>query len=171
MQFREDLFYRLSVVPISVPSLKDRRADVGALAQLFLDNFLSSAGKARRVLGDDAFAILQSYTWPGNVRQLKNAMEWLSIMAAGDASEPIKPTHLPAEIVQSGPAALNATGASELMSLPLRSAREAFERQYPEAQVTRFGGNITKTAAFVGMERSALHRKLRALSVSTSHSS
>lgn len=169
--FREDLFYRLSVVPISVPSLKDRRADVGALAQLFLDNFLSSAGKARRVLGDDAFAILQSYTWPGNVRQLKNAMEWLSIMAAGDASEPIKPTHLPAEIVQSGPAALNATGASELMSLPLRSAREAFERQYLEAQVTRFGGNITKTAAFVGMERSALHRKLRALSVSTSHSS
>lgn len=170
-KFREDLFYRLSVVPISIPSLKDRRADIAELAQYFLDSFLGSAGKSRRTLGEDAYAILQSYAWPGNVRQLKNAMEWLSIMAPGDAAEPIRPTHLPAEISQSGPAALHATGASELMSLPLRSAREEFERQYLEAQVNRFGGNITKTAAFVGMERSALHRKLRALSVTTSHSS
>lgn len=170
-RFREDLFYRLSVVPISIPSLKDRRVDIGQLAQLFLDGFLTSAGKARRPLGEDAFAILQSYAWPGNVRQLKNAMEWLSIMAQGDASEPIRPTHLPSEISQSGPTALGASGASELMALPLRSAREEFERQYLEAQVTRFGGNITKTAAFVGMERSALHRKLRALSVTTNHSS
>ena len=169
--FREDLFYRLSVVPISVPSLKDRRADIGELAQLFLDGFLASAGKARRLLGDDAFAVLQSYPWPGNVRQLKNTMEWLSIMASGGTLDPIRPAHLPSEILQSGPTALNAAGTSELMGLPLRSAREEFERQYLEAQVSRFGGNITKTAAFVGMERSALHRKLRALSVPTSHSS
>ena len=170
-KFREDLFYRLSVVPISVPSLKDRRADISELAQFFLDSFLASAGKVRRFLGEDALAVLQSYPWPGNVRQLRNAMEWLSIMVPGDVDEPIRPDHLPGDICKSGPAALSATGASNLMSMPLRPAREAFERQYLEAQVMRFGGNITKTAAFVGMERSALHRKLRALSVTTSHSS
>ena len=169
-RFREDLFYRLSVVPISIPSLKDRRADIGILAQLFLDDFFVSVGKGRRLLGDDALAVLQSYPWPGNVRQLKNVMEWLSIMVAGEGNEIIRPTHLPAEIYQAGPAALGAAGSSELMAMPLRPAREEFERQYLEAQVTRFGGNITKTAAFVGMERSALHRKLRALSVTTNHS-
>lgn len=169
--FREDLFYRLSVVPISVPSLRDRRADIVELAQHFLDAFLVSAGKSRRAMGEDAHAVLQSYTWPGNVRQVKNAMEWLSIMLPANNDEPIRPNDLPSDILQSGPAALNASGASELMSLPLRPAREEFERQYLEAQVTRFGGNITKTAAFVGMERSALHRKLRALSVPTNHSS
>ena len=170
--FREDLFYRLSVVPISVPSLKDRRGDIATLAQSFLDAFLEASGKQRRVLGEDAFAVLQSYGWPGNIRELKNAMEWVSIMMPGEETdEPIRPSDLPPNIVDSGPAALSASGNAELMLLALRPAREEFERQYLKAQVSRFGGNITKTAQFVGMERSALHRKLRALSVTTNHSS
>ncbi len=169
--FREDLFYRLSVVPISIPSLKDRRGDIVTLAQSFLDAFLESSGKQRRNLGEDALAVLQSYSWPGNIRELKNAMEWVSIMTPNeDAGEPIRPGDLPPNIVDSGPAAFSASGNAELMMLALRPAREEFERQYLKAQVSRFGGNITKTAQFVGMERSALHRKLRALSVTTNHS-
>ena len=169
--FREDLFYRLSVVPISVPSLKDRRADIANLAQSFLDSFLQTSGKPSQFIGEDAYAVLNSYSWPGNIRELKNAMEWISIMGGGDDSGAIRPGDLPTYIVHSGPKALNTSGNSELMSLALRPAREEFERQYLQAQVSRFGGNITKTAQFVGMERSALHRKLRALSVPTNHSS
>ncbi len=164
--FRQDLYYRLSVVPIKVPSLKERREDIAELVNTFVDRFASSSGRPARPIGDDAMAVLQSYHWPGNVRQLRNAVEWLIIMAPGDPGETIRPDMLPPEIASEAPAALMASKTEELMALPLRDAREQFERHYLESQVLRFSGNITKTASFIGMERSALHRKLRALNIS-----
>jgi len=164
--FRQDLYYRLSVVPIKVPSLKERREDIAELVTTFVERFASSSGRLARPIGDDAMAVLQSYHWPGNVRQLRNAVEWLIIMAPGDSGEIIRPDMLPPDIASEAPAALMASKTEELMALPLREAREQFERHYLESQVLRFGGNITKTASFIGMERSALHRKLRALNIS-----
>ena len=124
-------------------------------------------GRPAVELGPDALAVMQGYTWPGNVRQLRNVAEWLTIMIPQDGDLLVKPDNLPPAILHEGPSVFSTSGTAELMSLPLRSAREEFERQYLEAQVLRFGGNITKTAAFIGMERSALHRKLRALSISS----
>jgi two-component system nitrogen regulation response regulator NtrX len=122
---------------------------------------------ARR-LGGDALAALQAYDWPGNVRQLRNLVDYLMIMAPGGPHEPVGADLLPAEISARAPALLPGAANGEIMTLPLRQAREHFERQYLEAQVLRFGGNISRTASFVGMERSALHRKLRALGINTS---
>ncbi|RDD62094.1 sigma-54-dependent transcriptional regulator [Ferruginivarius sediminum] len=167
-RFREDLYYRLNVVPLTVPALSDRREDIPELVEHFVAYAAKSAGLPPRQLSEDALAALQSYGWPGNVRQLRNVIDWLLIMAPGEADEPIRADMLPSEIVSAAPTALNANGHAEIMSLPLREARELFERQYLEAQVTRFGGNISRTAAFVGMERSALHRKLRSLGISSS---
>lgn len=164
-RFREDLFYRLNVVPIRVPSLRERREDIPLLARHFLVRSSEASGLPARVLGEDALAALQAYEWPGNVRQLRNVMDWLLIMAPGDGREPIRADMLPAEIGQTTPAVLRWDKAGEIMALPLREAREVFERQYLLAQLTRFGGNISRTAAFVGMERSALHRKLKSLGV------
>lgn len=164
-RFREDLFYRLNVVPIRVPSLRERREDIPFLARHFLVRSSEASGLPARVLGEDALAALQAYEWPGNVRQLRNVMDWLLIMAPGDGREPIRADMLPAEIGQTTPAVLRWDKAGEIMALPLREAREVFERQYLLAQLTRFGGNISRTAAFVGMERSALHRKLKSLGV------
>ena len=112
--------------------------------------------------------MLQGYNWPGNVRQLRNVLDWILIMAPGDPGEPVGADMLPSDIGEIAPAALRGGNGGEIMSLPLREAREVFERQYLEAQVTRFGGNISRTAGFIGMERSALHRKLRSLGISTS---
>jgi two-component system nitrogen regulation response regulator NtrX len=167
-RFREDLYYRLNVVPLTVPALSERREDIPELVEHFVAYAAKSAGLPPRQLSEDALAALQSYGWPGNVRQLRNVIDWLLIMAPGEADEPIRADMLPSEIVSAAPTALNANGHAEIMSLPLREARELFERQYLEAQVTRFGGNISRTAAFVGMERSALHRKLRSLGISSS---
>jgi two-component system nitrogen regulation response regulator NtrX len=164
-RFREDLYYRLNVVPLRVPSLRERRDDVPALVEYFLRRSADSAGLAPRRLGDDALTALQTYEWPGNVRQLRNVIDWLLIMAPGAADEAIRAEHLPPDVGASAPPVLQASGAAEIMALPLRQAREQFERQYLEAQVTRFGGNISRTASFVGMERSALHRKLRSLGI------
>jgi two-component system nitrogen regulation response regulator NtrX len=166
--FREDLYYRLNVVPLRVPSLRERREDIPVLAEHFMQRFAETAGVAGRQLSEDAMAALQSYDWPGNVRQLRNAVEWMLIMGADGDDSTITADMLPAEIGAITPAILRSEGATELMSLPLREAREMFERQYLEAQVIRFGGNISRTAAFVGMERSALHRKLRSLGISSS---
>src|SRR5947199_223300 len=118
-----------------------------------------------REFGEDARAALQAYTWPGNVRQLRNVIDWLLIMAPGDAREPLRADMLPNEITAIAPTVVKWDKGSEIMTLPLRDAREVFEREYLIAQVTRFGGNISRTAAFVGMERSALHRKLKSLGV------
>ncbi|WP_413203729.1 sigma-54-dependent transcriptional regulator [Rhodospirillum sp. A1_3_36] len=164
-RFREDLYYRLSVVPIRLPSLRERREDIIPLAIHFMERAAQSAGVSPRILGEDALASLQSYDWPGNVRQLRNVIDWLLIMAPGEVNDPIRADMLPAEVSAVTPDSLRLDRSGEIMTLPLRDAREVFERDYLIAQVTRFGGNVSKTAEFVGMERSALHRKLKSLGV------
>ena len=167
-QFREDLYYRLNVVPIRVPALHERCEDVADLVAHFMARAAATTGTPERRLSEDALAALQTYTWPGNVRQLRNVIDWVLIMAPARPDVPIQAEHLPADIGAEVPPALRHDSQSDIMALPLREAREVFERQYLEAQVTRFGGNISRTASFVGMERSALHRKLRSLGISSS---
>ncbi len=165
-RFREDLYYRLAVVPLRVPSLRERREDVPELARRFLVRSAESSGIPGRDLSADALTALQSYDWPGNVRQLRNLMDWLLIMAPG-GGEAIRADMLPPEIGQGAPALLNFDPTADIMALPLREARDLFETQYLQAQLLRFGGNISRTAGFVGMERSALHRKLKQLGVNS----
>jgi two-component system nitrogen regulation response regulator NtrX len=164
-RFREDLYYRLAVVPLRVPSLRERREDVPLLARHFIGRSTETTGMPRRDLSEDALAAMQAYDWPGNVRELRNLIDWLLIMAPGEAREAIRPDMLPPQVGAAAPAVLKLDRSSEIMTLPLREARELFERQYLEAQLLRFGGNISRTANFVGMERSALHRKLKFLGV------
>ena len=164
--FREDLYHRLSVVPIRIPPLSERREDIAQLVDHFLDQISSSTGLPRRQIGADALAVLESHDWPGNVRQLRNNVERLLILAGGVPEATVTASMLPQEVAALVPSMPNGFGGGEhLMSLPLREAREAFEREYLVAQISRFGGNISRTAEFVGMERSALHRKLKALGV------
>lgn len=164
--FREDLFYRLAVVPIHVPELTKRREDIPLLAAHFMSHAAKRAGQPLRKLSEDAVAALQSYDWPGNVRELKNIIERLLIMAPGGADDLIRAEHLPSEVTHGGGRAISANTGAETMGLPLKQARETFERDYLAAQVNRFSGNISRTAEFVGMERSALHRKLKSLGLS-----
>ena len=163
--FREDLFHRLSVVPIRVPALSERRDDIPELITFFMDQFTANAGLPQRKIADDAMAILQSHDWPGNIRQLRNNVERLMILASGDPESEISADMLPSEVGALVPATPTGAGGEKLMSLPLREAREVFEREYLMAQVSRFGGNISRTAEFIGMERSALHRKLKSLGI------
>ena len=165
-RFREDLFHRLNVVPIRVPALSERREDIGELIDYFIDTLSASQGLPKRRMGDDAIAVLQVHPWPGNVRQLRNNVERLLILATGDPSEPISADMLPSEATNAN--STGTLGAERIIALPLREAREVFEREYLAAQIMRFGGNISRTAAFIGMERSALHRKLKSLGVSPS---
>ncbi|TNF18149.1 MAG: sigma-54-dependent Fis family transcriptional regulator [Rhodobacteraceae bacterium] len=164
-RFRQELFHRLNVVPIAVPSLEDRREDIPVLAEYFIKGCHETQGLPLRQLSDEAIALMQTMTWPGNVRQLKNLIERVLIL--GDGTGEIEARELPQD---SGDA--NEDGrvvlAGTLATLPLREAREAFEREYLLTQINRFGGNISRTASFVGMERSALHRKLKSLGVVTS---
>ena len=166
-RFREDLYYRLAVVPLRVPSLKDRREDVPPLAQLFMARSAENSGIPSRELSADALTALQAYDWPGNVRQLRNLIDWLLIMAPGSSLESIRADMLPPEINSNAPALLTIDPSADIMGLPLREARDLFETQYLQAQLLRFGGNISRTAQFVGMERSALHRKLKQLGVNS----
>jgi two-component system nitrogen regulation response regulator NtrX len=163
--FREDLFHRLSVVPIRVPSLSERREDIPELVSFFMEQVSQTTGMPQRIVGDDAMAVLQSHDWPGNIRQLRNNIERLMILTAGDPEATINADMLPSEIGTMVPTTPNGAGGEKLMSLPLREAREVFEREYLVAQISRFGGNISRTAEFIGMERSALHRKLKSLSI------
>ena len=165
-RFREDLFHRLSVVPIRVPPLAERRDDVPHLVDYFMDQISQSTGLPKRKIGTDAIAVLQSHDWPGNVRQLRNNVERVMILAGGDAEAVITASMLPQDVGAMVPAMPNGGGGEQLMGLALRDAREVFEREYLLAQISRFGGNISRTAEFVGMERSALHRKLKALGIS-----
>ena len=165
--FREDLFHRLSVVPIGVPSLAERREDIPELVRYFVGQLSLASGLQPRRIGDDAIAVLQSHDWPGNVRQLRNNVERLLILSGGEPDTIITADMLPDEIGIGVPLSPNGSGGEHLMSLPLRDAREIFERDYLMAQINRFGGNISRTAEFVGMERSALHRKLLMLGVGT----
>jgi two-component system nitrogen regulation response regulator NtrX len=164
-RFREDLFYRLAVVPLKVAALRERREDVPTLARHFVARSAETSGVPAREVAEDALAAMQAYEWPGNVRELRNLIDWLLIMAPGGAGDAIRADMLPPQVGAAAPAVLKLDRSSEIMTLPLREARELFERQYLEAQLLRFGGNISRTANFVGMERSALHRKLKFLGV------
>ncbi|MDO6965692.1 nitrogen assimilation response regulator NtrX [Rhizobium alvei] len=164
-RFREDLYHRLSVVPVRVPALSDRREDIPFLVDIFMRQISEHAGIRARRIGDDALAILQAHDWPGNLRQLRNIIERLLILAQSDGQDkPITADMLPSDVLDTMPK-VSSTGDQHIMTLPLREAREMFERDYLIAQINRFGGNISRTAEFVGMERSALHRKLKSLGV------
>jgi two-component system nitrogen regulation response regulator NtrX len=165
-KFREDLYHRLSVVPIRVPPLAERREDVSMLVDYFMEQISQVTGLPKRRIGEDAMAVLQSHDWPGNVRQLRNNIERLMILAGGDPDAVIDSSMLPQDVGSMVPNMPNGNGGEQLMGLPLRDAREVFEKEYLVAQISRFGGNISRTAEFVGMERSALHRKLKALGIS-----
>lgn len=161
-RFREDLYYRLNVVPVAIPALTERREDIPAL----VDHFVAHYAAQRRVptpeVAADAMVALQSYDWPGNVRQLRNIVERTVIMAPGDRIGRIDLDLLPAEVM--GDQDMGA-GTNAIMGTPLREARETFEREYLRVQIRRFSGNISRTASFIGMERSALHRKLKLLGI------
>jgi two-component system nitrogen regulation response regulator NtrX len=161
-KFREDLYHRLNVMPLEAPPLSDRREDIPELVDYFIGQLAATSGLPARQIGPDAMAALQAHDWPGNVRQLRNNVERLLILATGEPGQPITLETLPPEVsvVRSG----SASNENErVIGMPLRDAREHFEREYLQAQIDRFGGNISRTASFVGMERSALHRKLKSL--------
>lgn len=162
-RFREDLYHRLNVMPMVAPSLTERKEDIPDLVEYFIERLAESTGLPARKIGDDAMAALQAHNWPGNVRQLRNNVERLLILATGDPSQPITLETLPPEVS----VVRGSVDANKVISMPLRNAREHFEREYLQTQIERFGGNISKTAAFVGMERSALHRKLKSLGISS----
>lgn len=162
--FRADLYHRLNVVPLSVPSLADRREDIPLLVEQFVESMAEGMGLARLDLSIDAMAALQAYDWPGNVRQLRNIVERVLILAHGEDVKEITLEALPAEISQSSNLG---SDNSTAMLAPLREARETFEKEYLRIQIMRFSGNISRTATFIGMERSALHRKLKTLGIST----
>ncbi|MEX6507810.1 sigma-54-dependent transcriptional regulator [Jiella sp. M17.18] len=163
--FREDLYHRLAVVPIPVPPLADRRQDVPLLIDAFMKQISEQTGIKPRAISPEAMAVLQSSDWPGNVRQLRNNVERLMILARdGDAEEAISADMLPNEVGDMLPRTPSQANG-QILALPLRDAREVFEKEYLVAQINRFGGNISRTAEFVGMERSALHRKLKSLGI------
>ena len=164
-RFREELFHRLNVVPIDVPSLEERREDIPSLTQHFIEECHKNQGLPKRGISTDAVALLQTMIWPGNVRQLKNLVERVLIL--GDGTGDIEARELPQETPQQNADDGRVVLSNSLATLPLREAREAFEREYLLTQINRFGGNISRTASFVGMERSALHRKLKSLGVVT----
>ncbi|MFN4355509.1 sigma-54-dependent transcriptional regulator [Parvibaculum sp.] len=168
-RFREDLYHRLNVVPIHVPPLASRREDIPLLVEHFMTQISRATGLPPRRVSDDAMAALQAHDWPGNVRQLRNNIERLLILTSGDASAIVTADMLPAEVGTSAQMSVNGSGGEHIMALPLREARETFEREYLMAQISRFGGNISRTAAFIGMERSALHRKLKSLGVAAAN--
>jgi two-component system nitrogen regulation response regulator NtrX len=162
-RFREDLYYRLNVVPVRIPALAERREDIADLVNYFLARYAAERRVSVPALTDDAMAALQTYDWPGNVRQLRNVVERTLILAPNDQLGAIGLDLLPPEIAAEPARLVPSEAARSIMGTPLREAREAFEREYLRAQVRRFSGNISRTAAFIGMERSALHRKLKAL--------
>ncbi|KPF93497.1 sigma-54 dependent transcriptional regulator [Rhodopseudomonas palustris] len=163
--FREDLYHRLSVVPIRVPPLSERREDIPELIEYFMEQISVATGLPKRQMGQDAMAVLQSHVWPGNVRQLRNNVERVMILAGGGPDAVITADMLPQDVGSMVPTMPTGNNGEHIMGLPLREAREVFERDYLIAQISRFSGNISRTAEFVGMERSALHRKLKALGV------
>lgn len=168
-KFRQDLYYRLNVVPMKIPTLSERKEDIPLLIDFFVKQLAKYSGLKERDFSEDAKAALQAYNWPGNIRQLRNVIEWTLIMnPAGTSDNMIKAEMLPPEILNSGVTIYKPEANLDMMSMPLREAREVFERQYLSAQMSRFNNNISKTSAFVGMERSALHRKLKLLNIHAS---
>jgi two-component system, NtrC family, nitrogen regulation response regulator NtrX len=167
--FREDLYHRLNVVSIKVPSLSERREDIPLLVDTFLSLMANTTGKTVRTMRSDALAILEAYDWPGNIRQLKNVIERIIILGPEGREEEITPEHLPSELHQYSSNLITTNAKVPLMSIPLREAREEFEREYLKVQIMRFRGNVSRTATFVGMERSALHRKLKILGLKSNY--
>ena len=168
-RFRKDLYYRLNVVPLHVPALADRRDDISDLVAYFADRIADSSGLNSRSFSPEAIAVLQSMSWPGNVRQLRNLVERVLILSRDSAAHPVRVDELPLDR-NSETDGDGVSVSADLVGLSLRDAREQFEREYLTLQITRFDGNISRTAEFIGMERSALHRKLKALGVDTSSS-
>ncbi len=165
-RFREDLYHRLGVVPVEVPGLDKRREDIPELVRFFASRVADATGLQSREFDIEALAMLQASNWPGNVRQLRNVVERILILTNGEPAGSITPQHLPRD----AEGELSGKGSLQMITMSLRDAREHFEREYLEMQITRFGGNVSRTAAFIGMERSALHRKLKALGVETGSS-
>jgi two-component system, NtrC family, nitrogen regulation response regulator NtrX len=164
-RFREDLYYRLNVVPVRLPPLRERREDIPELVSHFLARFAAERRMPPPSISDEAMAALQAHDWPGNVRQLRNIIERTIILAPGDRVSCIEVDLLPPEILDHQTAVGGSTSGMAIMGSPLREARESFEREYLKIQIRRFSGNISRTASFIGMERSALHRKLKALGI------
>ncbi|MFL6802123.1 MAG: sigma-54-dependent transcriptional regulator [Sphingomicrobium sp.] len=164
-RFREDLFYRLNVVPVRIPPLRERREDIPEMVAYFLARFAAERYMATPSISEEAMAALQAHDWPGNVRQLRNIIERTIILAPGDRVACIDVDLLPPEILENQTAMGGPAAAVAIMGSPLREARESFEREYLKIQIRRFSGNISRTASFIGMERSALHRKLKALGI------
>ena len=164
-RFREDLFYRLNVVPVRIPPLRERREDIPEMVNYFLARFAAERHMSTPSMSDEAMAALQAHDWPGNVRQLRNIIERTIILAPGDRVACIDVDLLPPEVLENQNAMGGSTAAVAIMGSPLREARESFEREYLKIQIRRFSGNISRTASFIGMERSALHRKLKALGI------
>ncbi len=164
-RFREDLFYRLNVVPVRLPPLRERREDIPELVSHFFARFAGERRMTPPRISEEAMAALQAHDWPGNVRQLRNIIERTLILAPGDRVACIEVDLLPPEILDSHNAMGSASTTMAIMGSPLREARESFEREYLKIQIRRFSGNISRTASFIGMERSALHRKLKALGI------
>ena len=162
-RFREDLYYRLNVVPVHLPPLAERREDIPALVDHFVARYASERRVPTPEVAADAMAALQAYDWPGNVRQLRNIVERTIIMAPGDRIGRIEIDMLPSEVLSDQPQLAAGAATTAMMGAPLREARETFERDYLRVQIRRFSGNISRTASFIGMERSALHRKLKLL--------
>ena len=169
-KLRQDLYYRLNVASIKIPSLEDRKEDIPLLVQHFVHQLVKFSGMKHRDFSEEAIAALQAYNWPGNIRQLRNVVEWALIMNPNVDNSPVRADMLPQEVVNNTVSINNPNAANNLdvMALPLREARELFEKQYLAAQMSRFNNNISKTSAFVGMERSALHRKLKLLNIHSS---
>ena len=164
-RFREDLFYRLNVVPVKLPSLRERREDIPELVSHFLARIAAERRMSAPAISEEATAALQAHDWPGNVRQLRNIIERTLILAPGDRVACIEVDLLPTEILDNQTSMSGASTTMTIMGSPLREARESFEREYLKIQIRRFSGNISRTASFIGMERSALHRKLKALGI------
>jgi two-component system nitrogen regulation response regulator NtrX len=168
--FREDLYYRLNVVPVQIPSLAERREDIPPLVEHFVAHYANERRVQTPEVAPDAMIALQSYEWPGNVRQLRNVVERTVILAPGNRIARIDIDLLPPEVLGSAGDGVGGTSASAIMGSPLREARESFEREYLRVQIRRFSGNISRTATFIGMERSALHRKLKLLGITETRS-
>jgi two-component system nitrogen regulation response regulator NtrX len=164
-RFREDLYYRLNVVPVAIPPLTDRREDIPVLVEHFVAHYASERRVPTPEIAPDAIVALQSYEWPGNVRQLRNVVERTVILAPGDRIGRIDVDLLPPEVLGRQGDAAGGAGSNAIMGSPLKEARESFEREYLRVQIRRFSGNISRTASFIGMERSALHRKLKLLGI------
>ena len=165
-KFREDLFHRLNVVPIKIPNLSERIDDIPILAKYFAEKLSSTNGLTIREFSEEALTCLQGMHWPGNIRQLKNLIERVLIL--GDPSEKINNTELIlSEAKSQHDSEKISLISTKLANMSLREAREMFERDYLVLQINRFGGNISKTASFIEMERSALHRKLKSLGITT----